>query len=167
MTHSHIPVAHLLKQVECYRSRRSNRGVRPDWIHELLDRTTDLFEPLCEVARVGFECRLDDDRWHVRLYLGRTEIVGGPNDGESRHTGFTFDVSRLLAILDGVESLRWSVSPESADPVPPEAPRRGASCLTIEGHFADNPVRLQIPSIPPAEAGPAFRRYPDGGWDPV
>ncbi len=163
MSHSHIPVKHLLKQVEIYRSQRANRDSRPGWVGEFINAAADLFEPLIETGRVGFDCQPADDRWIVGMYLGSTEVVGGREDGQSRHTDFQFNLLKLLELFGDVELFQWSAFPDrrSSDGLPV------SSIVTIEGRVDGNPIRLQLYSVPPADVGPGFRRYPDGRCDPA
>lgn len=176
MGHSHIPVAHLVKQVEISRSQGQRRDLRPPWISPLIQRVAELFEPTSDVARAGFDCRWDEDRWHIGMYLGKTEIVGGRDDGDCRHPGFEFDLRRLLEMFGLVERLVWSARPPSPLPPLPRGEEPGerdnadlptGSFLTLDGLVDDNPVRLQIFSIAPATAGPGLREYADGRRDPV
>lgn len=156
-----MPVQHLLKQVEIYRARRQNRDIRPDWVTRLIERTTDLFEPLAELGRVGFDCRLEDELmggvWSVDLYLGSTEVVGGREDGRALPAGFDFDLQRLVALFDRVDRLIWKARPAEDDP----------SLVSLAGAVDDNPVQLQILAVPPADAGPGFRQYTDGSLEPA
>ena len=163
MSHSHIPVKHLLKQVELYRAKRNNRNVRPEWATALIDRAAELFEPLEGVGRVGFDCHFADDRWHVGLFLGATEIVGGPRDGQSKHTNFQFDLGKLAGLFSRIEAMTWLALPESGEPESASP----FSSVTVDGIYDGNAVRLQLFSIPPVEAGPGFRTYPDGRCNPV
>ena len=60
-----MPVKHLLKQLEIYRSTRKNRDIRPLWLTDLIGRISELFDPAGDVARVGFECRLTEKSWEL------------------------------------------------------------------------------------------------------
>lgn len=162
MSHSHIPVRHLLKQVEIYRATRAGRDGRPGWVTDFIDRVAELFEPFTDVGRVGFECQLDEDRWVIGMYLGTTEIVGGPEDGFSRATNFQFDLGSLLQRFGEIDRFLWSAFPDSgADDA------QARSFVTIDGRVEGRPLRLRIFSVPPRDAGPGFRQYADGRRDPV
>ena len=164
MAHSHLPVQHLIRQVEIYRSKR-RQGVRPDWLTRFVDDAADLFEPLSEVARVGFDCHLADDRWVVGLYLGSIEIVGGPEDGLAHVPGFEFDVLRLIGQFSEVERIRWNAPQKESEAE--GGPSAEGSLLAIDGRVGEHPLRVQVYSQPPQIAGPGLRRYPDGRCDPV
>lgn len=162
MSHSHLPVQHLLKQVETYRARRESRDIRPEWLVDTINDVADLFDPASEVARVGYDCQVDEGRWNVGLYLGRTEFVGGRDDGLSRHAAFSFDVAQLLERFASVESCRWDSGTDEdgqADLM--------YSFLEVIGFVDINPVCLRIHAIPPSDAGPGFRRFPNGSDAPV
>ena len=163
MSHSHLPVEHLLKQVELYKSRKQNRGVRPDWVSNFIERVAGLFEPLAGEGRVGFDCQLLEDRWMVALYLGATEIVGGSEDGQLRYTNFQFDLSALLERFCEVGSVVWRTLPERTS-APFATP---SSSITIDGQVDGHALRVQISSIPPIDAGAGFRQLTNGQREQV
>lgn len=158
MSHSHLPVRHLLKQIEIYKSKRAQRGIRPEWLTTFIEDVAELFEPVADDGRVGFDCQLAEEGWTVALYLGGTEMVGGPEDGQSQYTGFQFDLLQLIDRFSEIERFRWSAFPEGSDL------HEGASLslVTIEGVVGDQWLRLRIHSVPPTDAGPGFRQFPDG-----
>jgi len=163
MSHSHMPVRHLLRQVEIYRSKRQQRDVRPEWVTALIERVADQFEPLADEGRVGFECQLVEDRWVIEMYLGGSEFVGGPRDGQMRYTNFQFDLHNLLDAFEVIDRFRWNAFPEKLDD-DEGLPR---SSVMIEGRTDGNMVRLHVYSFPPDDAGPGFQEYPDGRVQPV
>lgn len=158
MSHSHLPVRHLLKQVEIYKSRRNQRGIRPEWLTAFIEDVAELFEPVSDDGRVGFDCQLAEQGWALALYLGGTEIVGGPDDGQSRYASFQFDLLKLIDRFSEIERFRWSAFPERSD----LHGGRPLSLVTIEGLVGGQWLRLQIHSVPPTDAGPGFRQFPDG-----
>ncbi len=157
MAHSHLPIRHLLKQLETYTTRAS-RDRRPQWIARLIDSLSEFFYPLEGVARVGFDCRLTEDQWELSMYLGRTEVVGGPKDGCDEPVDFSLDLRGITGILGEFEILEWTVV-HCATEGGGRAPR---SLLRIETVWEGNPVRILFVSHAPAEAGPAIRRFADG-----
>lgn len=156
MTHSHLPVQHLIKQVETFRARRESRDIRPDWLVDLIEDVADMFDPSSD-ARVGFDCQMDEGRWVVGLFLGGTEIVGGRNDGLSKHTAFRFDIAALLNHFSMIEACGWE-SGEDGDGYT----LMSGSRLEVEGLVEANRVCLRIFAISPEDVGPGFRRMPDG-----
>lgn len=160
MSHSHLPVQHLLKQVETYRARRDSRRATPAWVADLIGKVADLFEPLTEDGRVGYESQWTDDGWILGVYLGGTEIVGGPKDGTCRPSDFHFDLLPLLDLFTDIERLRWNAFPQGSGP-------HGSSLVMVAGRIDEQPVRLRIYAAPPPGAKPGFRQFPDGRREPV
>ena len=154
MTHSHIPVNHLLEQVEAHRARRGQRDRRPPWITSLIGELAELFEPLVGVGRVGFDCQLLENCWSIGLYLGRTELVGGRNDGDSRHADFQFNIQGLLEQFTLVEKCVWNARTHKDDD--------SYSTLSVVGLMNSNSVQVHVFSHPPVDAGPALRQFPNG-----
>ena len=107
MSHSHMPINHLLRNLE-NRERRTGDS-RPTWLVELIDQAADLFEPLMSVSRVGFDCWPTEKDWMVFLFLGATEIVGGRDDGRLATLEFRFDLLGLLDLLEDDQQLQWVV----------------------------------------------------------
>ena len=163
MSHSHLPVQHLLKQVEIYRAKRSNRDSRPAWVTELIGQIADLFEPFSDLGRVGFDCNFDEDRWTVGMFLGSTEMVGGKDDGRTMPADFDFNLHRLISMFGHIDLLVWSAWPNGGA----NGGSEGSSFVTVEGVVEGNPVRLQIHSDPPPDAGPGFRQFSNGRQEPM
>lgn len=165
MSHSHMPVQHLLRQVEIYRSKRQQgeqADNRPEWMTALIESIADLFEPLADEGRAGYDCRIVDGRWVLEMYLGATEIVGGPEDGQLSYTNFQFDLHGLLDRFDAVDRFRWNAIPGAA-----EEGGIARSTVMISGRVGENEVRMHVHSIPPADAGPGFRQTLDGEITPA
>lgn len=158
VSHSHLPVAHLLKQVELYRSKRQERDVRPVWLSNFINAAADLFEPLTDVGRVGFDCRLAEECWEVGMFLGTTEIVGGRDDGQARNTDFEFNLLGLLDYFEEVTRLRWNaVSSQGCD-----EDNLANSHVLVEGRVGENSIRLLVFAEPPRNIGPGLRKHADG-----
>jgi hypothetical protein len=158
LSHSHIsPINHLLKQVELHRARKAQRDLRPQWLTQFIDDVIDLFDPMSDVARVGFDARLEEF-WRVSLYLGNTELVGGSEDGLAKHTNFEFDVLGLLDRFAHLDQFSWTAIPE------PSAVATANCCwLTAIGTTQKNQkLHLDIFSIPPKDAGPGLHVFPNG-----
>jgi len=155
-------VKHLLQQLENYRSQRNNRDVRPAWVTRFVNDAAQLFEPLDEVGRVGFDCQLTDDGWEVALYLGSLEIVGGREDGQYRYGCFHFDLHALLGLFRHVDDLQFATFP--ADD---EGEGTVRTVVTLDGIIEQDRLRVRVHSTPPAEVGPGLRRYADGRCHPV
>jgi hypothetical protein len=136
---------------------------QPAWLPELLDRLCDHIEPVHGEARVGYDLNFNDPRWELDLFLGRTEIVGGSLDGCADYVSFTADIPRILSVFTKVESCDWLALPSSLD----TTTSTSASGLFIEGIWEQQPVRLALRSVPPSNAAPGLRRYPDGRYEVV
>ena len=161
MGHAHLAVRHLLKQLET--QGRRQRPVRPDWVTSIIHEVAELFEPRKGVGRVGFDCRFNEDRWEVTLYLGKKEIVGGKDDGQARFVDFGFDLSRLYRFFNLVERFDWNVPCSSGA----HGENHATSSVMIEGYWGQNPVRLKFFATPPSQVGPGLRDYADGRCEPV
>jgi len=96
------------------------------------------------------------------MYLGSTEIVGGPRDGQTQAMPFELDLHRLINRFSDVEEFFWSVFPESAADVD-----EAQAYVTISGKIDDNAVRFHLFAVSPEDVGPGMRVYPDGRFDPV
>ena len=162
MSHSHLVVQHLLKQLESWQPGQGRRDVRPEWLTELITETAELFEPITGVARVGFDCCREENAWVVRMYLGSTEIIGGPLDGKQKPVSFELNLRSLLTRFDAVDEFFWSVFPTGADEV--EEPQ---AYVTIAGRVADTAVQLHMFATAPPEVGPGLKLFPNGEFSPV
>jgi hypothetical protein len=156
-----MPVQHLLKQVELYRAKRDTRDVRPEWVTEFIDNAAELFDPYDEVARVGFDCQLAENGWEIAMFLGSVEIVGGREDGMSRHSSFQFDLKSVESQFRKIERVDFESSANA------EAGQSPCARVVVEGIVGENPLRLTICSAAPSEAGPGFREFPNGRRDTV
>jgi hypothetical protein len=160
---SHLSAKHLLQQIESDRCKRAKRDIRPEWLTAFVESAAELFEPVAEVGRVGFDCRLDEEGWSAALYLGAMEFVGGKSDGQTEHPDFRFDLKSLLEQFSRVDALVWNVI-DHAGSGPGEPPR---SFLSIDGFLGENRLRLAVDSSAPAPVGPGLRRLADGRFEPI
>ena len=165
MSQHHLPIEHFLTKLDTEEQDRSaaKRETRPEWLTHFIDSIADLFDPLIGVARVGFDCNYTEDSWVVGLYLGSYEIVGGRRDGETRHINFEFDLQQLMGRFSKISELVWSAFPSPKDTRSSWA----RSYITVAGLVGENPVRLQVFSVPPVYADIGMRRLPDGRFEPV
>lgn len=160
MSHSHIVVQHLLKHMETWRPGQKKRDVRPDWLTNLIEEMAELFEPLTGVARVGFDCRMEEDAWVVRMYLGSTEIVGGPLDGRSMPMSFELNMQQLVSKFERLEEFYWSVFPAEAQDVD-----EFQAYVTISGTVQGNQIRFHFFATAPDDVGPGIRVHQDGHFE--
>lgn len=155
----HLFVQHLLKYLEFQAAERADTDARPPWLTELIERAADQFAPYAGVGRVGFECEPAADGWEARLYLGSTEVVGGPEDGQWRQASFELNLAGLTACFTQVDELRWNVAASGAD--------CSSSFLTVRGRVGEHAVCVKAYSRAPARLGPGLREYQDGSIVPV
>lgn len=135
---------------------------RPEWLNALIEDIAHRFEPLTGSARVGFECRLEEDAWVIRMYLGSTEIVGGPMDGRLEPVNFEVNLQDLMSRFDQVDEFFWSVFPEQAEDID-----EGQAYVTVGGQVDGNAVRFHLFAVAPADVGPGMRLYPNGQIETV
>ncbi|MCH2210026.1 MAG: hypothetical protein MK110_01900 [Fuerstiella sp.] len=137
----------LLQQLEEYESRRKRKDRRPKWLKHFIQRVAELFEPLRDVARVGYDCRMDEHGWLIRMYLGTTEIIGGPKDGQIEHAGFRMDIRQLIESFGRIDRLEWySVSNDE----PHEFGGQLRSLLSLVGTVDDgHRIQLELLASPP------------------
>lgn len=131
-------------------------------MRRFIEDVADLFDPLADFARVGYHCEFDDRRWILGLYLGRTEQIGGKDDGKSCFHDFRFDLQGLLARFSSVE--RCHVSALSRGEHDTYAP---VATLTVEGTVDEFDVRVHVYSVPPVDAGPGLFQHVDGRTEPA
>lgn len=150
-----MSIEELLQQMEAYRNRREHPDHRPEWLRDFVKSAAALFEPLTSIGRVGYDCQADERGWTVTLYLGTTEIIGGPKDGQIEHAGFVIDLQQLTELFQRIHRFEWySVSNEQDDRFN-ESTR---SVLAISGNCdSENFVQLELLASPPRYVGPAFK----------
>ncbi|MCR9202652.1 MAG: hypothetical protein NXI04_28755 [Planctomycetaceae bacterium] len=150
----------LLQQMEDFRSRKEKRDCRPDWLKRFVNSAATVFEPLAHSGRVGFDCQGDEHGWTVCMYLGTTEIIGGPRDGQIEHTSFMVDLKKLENIFTSIDRLEWySIANETGERFD-DATR---SVLSVRGQAVEGEsVHLELLHTPPRFVEPAFRNSKDG-----
>lgn len=151
-----MSIDELLQQMEDYRNRREERDHRPEWLRQFVIDAADLFEPLSSVGRVGYDCQADERGWTICMYLGTTEIIGGPKDGQIEHAGFMIDMKQLMQMFTAVHRFEWySLSNESDERFNEET----RSVLTIHGDVqGEGFVQLELLACPPKFVGPGIRK---------
>lgn len=155
----HLRPQHFVKILQS--ADRTRPALRqPEWLAGLLDQLCDCIEPIRGEARVGYDLYFADPLWQIDLFLGRTERVGGSLDGRSEYVNFTADIPGILALFNKVERCAWLALPGNSDD-------ETSSGLFIEGTWQDEPVRVALRAIPPSNAAPGLRQYPDGRYELV
>ncbi|MEZ6060369.1 MAG: hypothetical protein R3C19_08415 [Planctomycetaceae bacterium] len=157
-----MSIEELLQQMEEYRLRREQRDHRPDWLKDFIRQAAELFEPLTNVGRVGYECHGDEHGWTVCMYLGTTEIIGGPRDGQVDHACFQVDLTRLSRLMESTTRFEWySVT----DPLAEVAHQEIRSLISIHGTIpGGHDVKLELLARPPRHIGPGLQLEGAGGF---
>lgn len=115
----------------------------PTWLAEFADQVTSLLLPVDVLAPLGCHVFQYGDIWEVTLFAAKTEVIGGPRDGEQRPSRFHLDLGGLTQLFTSVTSFHWQAhSLGKNDDL-------GAH-VAIEGDVAGNHVWLRIPSHAPA-----------------
>lgn len=160
MAQSHLPVRHLIRQLE--EAGHPPGLAVPAWLARFIDEAAQLFEPFRGVARAGYECFHVGDEWEVSLYLGSSETMGGAQDGRLSPVNFRFDLKGLLNLFDTVTSYVWNALPDVGEFFDDEPL---VSFIAIEGLKGGKTVRLQLHATSPTETGPGLRTYDDGRFE--
>lgn len=150
-----MSIEELLEQMEAYRARRAEKDHRPKWLRQFVRQAADLFEPLEHSGRVGFDCQADENGWIVTMYLGTTEIIGGPRDGQIDHVGFRIDLAEVGRLFAEVERLEW-YSVGNLNDSRFEGSAR--SLLSVKGTIeGDHQIHLELLGTPPRYVGPGLK----------
>ncbi len=155
-----MSIEDLLEQMEQYRLRREQRDYRPEWLKNFVNQAATLFEPLTDIGRVGYDCRLNDRGWSVCMYLGATEIVGGALDGHIDHAAFRIDLQLLQRLFITVKRLEW-YSVANHETRTPEQQIR--SVISVNGIVSgDHELLLELMAVPPDYVEPGLHCRPNG-----
>jgi len=150
----------LFHHLTSSQSRRIPQDHRPDWLRRLTEEIAEKFEPLRDIARAGYDCRLDEHGWLLRMYLGTTEIIGGPKDGQIEHASFRMDLKPVLQLFECVDRFEW-YSLTNTDPAEFDGDIR--SLLTVTGTVdGAHQVRLELLASPPRCVGSSLHETGSG-----
>jgi hypothetical protein len=161
--HPQHPVSHFIDQLDSEDAPRSRKPQMPDWLQTFVWQATEHFDPIGGTARAGYVAALEGDRWVVRLFLGETEVVGGPRDGAVIPTAFTFDLEAVRRSFESIGRLEWHGLP--AGSIPQQL--RDDATIAIDGIVAGNDLRLLINLRAPADMGPGLKQQLDGSCLPA
>ena len=157
MPASRLPLPDLLSLAE------PRKVPRPDWVDDFIADAAELFDPLSGLGRVGFRTEPGEDGWSVALFLGATEIVGGPGDGLVAPARFRFDANGLAALFDAPPVIDLHVEPVLA--------AHGVdgieAALSLSGEIDGRALTATVLTLPPDGAAPGFKRYAAGLEPPV
>ncbi len=136
------------------------RGVQlPEWLETFIHEAAECFEPERESARAGYVCSCADDGWMVQMFLGRTELVGGSEDGANILTAFRFDLDLIRDSFDVIREITFNAVPNDDGAM---FGSQGDSQVVIAGAVNGQAVTLEILLTPPVEMGPGLLEYLDG-----
>lgn len=164
MSHSHLSIRHFLSQLDSLPNHRPRGLQLPDWLKAFIQEAADCFEPDRESARAGYVCSCINDGWMVQLFLGLTEVVGGPEDGANLPTGFRYDLETARHLFDEIRNVCWCENPDGyyqAGDLASEA------TAVISGQIGDQFVTLEVLHRPPADMGPGLLLHMDGRCEVV
>ncbi len=155
MTHSHVPVAHLLRQLELYPQKPSTAGdLRPRWLVRFIEDVAQLFAPVTETARVGYISQPDGEGgWCVTLFLGAIQTVGGPRDGERQFCDFAIDLLGVQDRFERIDSCVWNGTPQAFR----EGQLPTAADVVVVGEVHGQRLELRLLLSPPEDMRPGMR----------
>ena len=136
---------------------------RPEWVEDFIGAAAELFDPLSGLGRVGFRTEPGEGGWTVSLFLGATEIVGGPGDGLVAPARFRFDATGLADLFDAPPAVNLHVEPVLASHGVDGIDAALSLSGTVDGHA----LTAEVLTLPPDGAEPGFKRYAAGLEPPV
>lgn len=158
MTQPHHSVNHFIQQLDSKDNSRRRKPQMPSWLKSFIWQTTEHFDPIGCSARAGYIVAQEENRWVVRLFLGETEVVGGPQDGAILPTAFTFDLEAVRQHFETIHRMEWNGLP--SDSLPEQS--RDDATISIDGTVCGLDVRLLVDLRSPADLGPGLKRHSDG-----
>lgn len=155
-----MSIEELLQQMEEFAARRKQKDYLPTWLRDFIKSAADVLEPLEYTGRAGFDCQLGERGWIVTIYLGTSEIIGGPRDGQIDHVSFRVELHRLMRLFTDIERLEWySVSNATDDRFSSDT----RSLISVIGTVIDDQiVQLELLGTPPRYVGPGLKRHEPG-----
>lgn len=132
-------------------SLKSSRpgAVPPPWLRWFINDVTRAVIDRQILAPLG--CHYFEDTaaevWEVTLFVSRTEIVGGPQDGQRIPEHLQLDISAAMRAFDAEPQICWQVGSAATDD-------EIGSHLSLEGVARGRQVWLRFTQEAPAELGP-------------
>lgn len=134
----------------------------PEWLQTFVWQATEHFDPIGGTARAGYVAAFEEDRWIVRLFLGDTEVVGGPRDGALIPTAFAFDLEGIRDCFERISRFEWHGLPSGS--IPQQI--RDDATIAIDGTVTGQSVRLLVNLRAPEDVGPGLKQHSDGTRQP-
>jgi hypothetical protein len=157
-----MSIDELLEQLQIHRETRELRDYRPKWLRDFVARAADLFEPLETFGRAGFDCQLDEHGWIVSMYLGATEVIGGPDDGHIEHASFRMNLEQLQSLFGTIEHFEWYSLADTPESGVKHSLRSLVAIHGVLSSDAEHRIRLEVLSVPPTVVRPGLHCRPDG-----
>lgn len=95
----------------------NNNNNPPPWLKWFVNDAVKGIVHRADSAPIGchFFHDTESDLWEVTLFVGRSEVVGGPWDGTVVPTGLEVDVTRVAAAFDIPPDISWQAEKVLAD----------------------------------------------------
>jgi hypothetical protein len=120
----------------------------PRWLQDFASDAAGQFSAGLSIAPIGCHYAIDQDSstWEVTLFVSRTEIRGGENDGQQLPSLLTVDINGVCGLFDQSPSvyLQAIEFDDKADP---------GTFLSFLGSCSGHRVWLRVPAKPPRWAG--------------
>jgi len=120
----------------------------PGWLQNFASDAASHFFAGLSIAPIGCHCAIDQDSstWEVTLFISRTEIRGGENDGQQLPSLLTVDINAVCGLFDQSPAVHLQAIEfdDKADP---------GTFLSFLGSCSGHRVWLRVPSKPPVLAG--------------
>ncbi|MCA9050305.1 MAG: hypothetical protein KDA89_16330 [Planctomycetaceae bacterium] len=151
-----MSIEDLLQQLSEIRDRKAQCDRRPEWLRSFIQRVADQYEPLSLVGRIGFDCQWDERGWTVCMYMGTTEVIGGPNDGQIDHVDFRIDLQQLMNLFQSVRRVEWYSVADQQKLVTESLNVR--SVLAVRGQVSNgDEIQLELLGVPPKFVRPGLK----------
>jgi hypothetical protein len=129
-------------------SENNSSCATPDWLQDFSSDAASQFSAGLNIAPIGCHCAIDQSSstWEVTLFISRTEIRGGENDGQQLPSLLTVDINGVCGLFDQCPAVHLQAT-EFDDEAEP------GTFLSFLGYRSGNRVWLRIPHKAPAWAG--------------
>ncbi len=125
-------------------------GSPPSWLSLFTDKVTTSIHAHNVLSPLGCHFQEISGVWEITIFASRTEIVGGSQDGRSRHSPFSVDVANVLSAFSDVENIGWQAHRlDRQDDLGPH--------LSVDGTVENHRVWLRVTSAAPERFEPGRR----------
>jgi hypothetical protein len=119
----------------------------PEWLSDFANAVAAHVHPMDVLAPLGCHYHHDVTGWEITLFASRTEIVGGPRDGQLRPSRFGVDLLGLCSVFTNIQSLQWQAHRfGSRDEIGPH--------IAVEGDYCGQRIWLRVPAAAPEQFPP-------------